>query len=98
MNELKRVSDVAPVTTAFPQAVKPADVAGRDLILKDVEFVDGEFGKFAVLTLDDFGKGFEFVVTTGAKPVMAQLELLLAQDALPVIIRFERRGRSWQLV
>lgn len=92
----KRISEKLGDFTGLRDIHKPAEFEGIELVLTAVEEASGDLGDYLILSCEADGIDEPFFISTGAKPVMAQLEKLGFED-FPVYIRFRRQGRTWYL-
>lgn len=72
--------------------VKIDDILGLDVVVYDVEFREGDYGEYALFSIED-AKGNTRTVASGAAQVLDALHNAVAADALPVAARFAREGR-----
>ena len=70
------------------------DIAGDEVIIRDCDIRTGNFGDFAVITVER-DQGELIPVVTGGLFVVDALKDAMAKDAFPVNVRFFRRGRTW---
>jgi hypothetical protein len=82
-----------------PRAVGAREVLGRDLRVDRVRIapsdfgVDGGIGVYALLDCVDTETGERMTVTCGALNVLAQLEVLVREQALPAEVRIVESAR-----
>lgn len=92
---IKRISDFAKLEDVRPPALKPEQFLGVELVLTAVDWAQGTFGDFAVMTVYRYDDTEQkpFNITCGGAIVVKQLSAAI-EVGLPVAIKFGKSGRS----
>lgn len=94
-SSLKRLSDIVQAESVGTIMFKPQDLAKRDLILVEFYTDTGEFGEYAVMTVQVPQTGEIKLVRTGYEIIRNQLARIDPNSMLPLLIRFEQVGNTW---
>ena len=95
-DRLKRLSEYGQLHKEAPDFLRLEDVAGRDIVITEVQWYEGDFGPYVVMTVVDEDETVK--VRTGATLVLDALADAEANNAFPLVARFRRRGRTWRFV
>ena len=91
---VKRLVEYGQLHKESPDYLRLEDVEGRDIVILSVEWFRGDFGDYAVMTVQDGDE--QIKVRTGATLVCDALEDAEKQQAFPLAVTFKRSGRTWR--
>jgi len=91
---VKRLADYGKLHKESPEYLSLDDILDHEVVVKDVEWFEGTFGKYAVMVVDDKGK--EVKVRSGASLVVDALMDADFQNAFPLAVTFHKRGRTYR--
>lgn len=92
--DVKRLVEYGTLHTQKPDYERLEDIEGRDVVITEVEWFEGDYGQYCIMTIvdgDDTSR-----VRTGAMLVVDALADAEANGAFPLAVRFKRRGRTWR--
>jgi len=92
--DIKRLVDYGHLHKDAPDYNRLDDIAGRDVVIQEVDWFEGDFGAYVIMTVLDEDEPVK--VRTGAKLVLDALADAEANEAFPLLVCFQRRGRTWR--
>ena len=98
MGERKRFSDV--ISGKLYPDLEQKDIKellDKDLLVKDVTLLDGNFGEFAVILFEDFVTGKEYTTACGGMVVVKKLKEAQEKSLLPLIGTITKEGRYYDI-
>jgi hypothetical protein len=78
--------------------LRPEDLADADFVIKEVRFMQGEYGEFVVARCSYPGKDEEFTTALSGVVVVRKLHDLEADQKWPVTAKRVMVGNHWDLV
>ena len=90
----KRLVEYGKLHKEMPDFLSLDDVLGREVTVLALQWFEGSFGRYVVMTVQDGDK--QVKVRTGASLVVDALEDAEFNQALPVLVTFTKRGRTYR--
>ena len=94
--QYKRAADM-PSVKARRQLTKMADLAGRDLLLRNFVPFSGRYGQGYRVMVTDMETGDEYTTITTAVVICDVLDGLDPEADLPCVVRWDKNGRYWDI-
>jgi|GEM_PF-4010178 len=99
MSEITKFSDIeVPSLYEGTERIRFRDLVGKEIIVKDVTFLLGDFGEYAVFEFQFLGDEKRYSTSTGAKIVMFRLRNLHSTGKLPAQGKVVKEGRHYDII
>lgn len=90
MENLKRFSDEYPSGTQFEaDMIDIAEILNKDIIVRDIADLTGDYGAFIVVLAELDGKMIQFA--TGSKVIMPKIKKAKIDNKLPLIAKITEK-------
>lgn len=98
MSELKSVSECLPADLKYKDAVDIEDILDREVIVKDAEEAEGEYGSYLIMTIRLPESEEDSKLVSGGEVIKKRIGYLMEHNLLPVRATFRKRGRYYDVV